>query len=132
MQPKQRMYKIPLIQLALSVLFSIIAWCISQQWGLSVFLGGISVILPSLYFIWRYLRRQSKDTVSSAKSVLTDFYLTVFSKMVMSIVVLIALLMICVHIFQLPVIPFIVGYAINQVVSSLLPLVYKTESVGGA
>ncbi|WP_235603395.1 hypothetical protein [Piscirickettsia litoralis] len=82
--------------------------------------------------MWRYLRRQSKNAASSPKSVLTDFYLTVFSKMAVGIVVLIVLLVLCVKVFQLPVIPFIVGYAINQVVSSLLPLVYKSESVGGA
>lgn len=132
MQPKALVYKIPLMQLILSVLLSLGVWCVSQPWGLSIFLGGISGVLPNTYLMWRYLRRQAKVTALSPKSVLTDFYLSVGSKMIVGIVVLVVMLLLCVTVLKLPVIPFIIGYAINQVVSSLLPIAYKTDSVGGA
>jgi len=112
-------YKLVVIQFVVVIILSLIGWPFGGlKVGLSMFAGGMAVVLPTTYFAYRLF---TKFHTRNVKQQMRNFYASEAIKIALSVIL--ALIMIT----QLPlaVLPFFIGFIGAQLGLWVAPLFIK-------
>jgi ATP synthase protein I len=108
--------KIVMAQIAIVVIFALIAWgAYSAETALSVILGGLACVLPSAYFARRFF---FSTDARAAKQIIRSFYIGEMIKLLLTGI----LVIVFVRYFPVSLLPFFVGFAGAQFGFWLAPM----------
>ena len=111
---------------ALAMIVAAFCWLLSGPFSfMSALLGGVAVVLPSLFFAYRLFRITS---VRSARKIVSAFYVGEVTKMLLSAV----LAVIFVRAFSVDQVPFWVGFMEGLVGFWLAPVFVKMDVSKGS
>ena len=112
---RKEAYKLITIQMSLTAMVSII-WLLScgMANSYSALLGGICCILPSLYFIRKFLSSKARN----AGQIIRNFYVAELIKLLLSM----AMLLLILHFLPVKLIALISGYIVAYVAGVFLLL----------
>lgn len=100
-------YRIVALQMLTVVVTSLIWFYFSRLAAFSAFLGGISVVLPSLYLAWRL---SSRSHARQIRQIVTAFYLGEAVKLVLTS----ALVILFIQLFMVSLGAFFCGFVIAE------------------
>lgn len=120
-QKEQRQaYQVIACQFGLVVLASIIALMVDVKSAFAVILGGLSALLPQLFFAWRFFRRGG---ASAIKAILGSFYVGELTKLALTGLLAIVLW----KLFKPEPLAFLTGFVLVPFGIFLTPLVVKRK-----
>lgn len=114
-------YWIPLLQLGTTLLLTAACLMFSIQYAVSVLLGGLICLVGNAVFIWRFFRRGNSQ---SARDLLNDAYQGVFSKMLLTTLLF---LVVIVVFKEINVLLLFVGFIVVQTINWIAPLLMKRK-----
>jgi ATP synthase protein I len=114
-------YLVPLLQLGVSLLLSAVILVFGVQQAVSVLLGGLICLVGNAVFIWRFFRRGNSQ---SARDLLSDAYQGAFSKMLLTTLLFVIVL---VAFEELKILFLFVGFIAAQAVNWISPLLMKRQ-----
>jgi len=112
-------YLVPLLQFGVSLVLSAVTLVFGIQHAVSVLLGGLICLVGNAVFIWRFFRRGNSQ---SARDLLSDAYQGAFSKMLLTTLLFVIVL---VAFEELKILLLFVGFIAAQVVNWISPLLMK-------
>lgn len=119
--PLKSIYWIPLLQLGISLLLSVVCLMFGIQYAVSVLLGGLICLVGNAVFIWRFFRR---GNTQSARDLLSDAYQGAFSKMLLTTLLFV---MVLVTFEELKILLLFVGFIAAQAVNWISPLLMRRQ-----
>ena len=114
-------YRVPLIQLGVSLLLSAVGLWFSLQNAVSLLSGGLICLVGNAVFIWRFFRRGNSQ---SARDLLSDAYQGAFSRLLLTTLLFVIVL----NAFEeLKILLLFVGFIAAQAVNWIAPLLMKRQ-----
>jgi len=114
-------YWVPLLQFGVTLLLSAVLLVIGIPHAISALLGGLICLVGNAVFIWRFFKRGNSH---SARDLLRDAYQGAFSKMLLTTLLFVIVL---VAFEELKILLLFVGFIAAQAVNWISPLLMKRE-----
>ena len=116
---RQQVYRLVAVQFGLIILASLVTGLlVDASNALSVILGGLCVLLPHVFFAWKFFRRGG---ATALKSIMSAFYWGEILKLLLTAVLFIVIL----KTLQPEIPAFLVGFGLAQAGIFLAPFIMK-------